>query len=415
MKKFKVITAGAIGNALEFYDFTLYGVFASIIATLYFPDSDPINSLIASWGAFAAGFIARPFGAVIFGYVGDHYGRRAALTASILLMGLPTLIIGCLPTYHTIGIAAPIILVGCRLLQGFSAGGEYNGSAIFSIEHLGMKRAGFFSGVLVGSCYVGVLLAQGLAAIIVHLDAFDWMWRLPFILGFVISLFAFYMRRNLDETPDFNKLEAKHEIVKMPLLQAMKSNSAAMLVTFAIGGFAGSIAYSIVGFVPSYLSIFVGIDMKIALKIGVIGVLVYAILSPVMGIIFDMLDAKKYYKIMTTIAIVAIFVPFKLFQTQDSMMMAIGIIVLGTLASMIGGPHHGLCQSLFPITDRYSGIAFSFSSGMALMGGTIGLLSTYLMRKYGNLYTPAIIIACNGVFFLICVYYYFRVKVNIGS
>jgi len=213
----KAILAAMIGNALEYYDVMLYGFFAAALAPLFFPTTNHFVSITASLGTFAAGFLMRPLGGILFGHLGDRYGRRMALAFSILLVTVPTLTIGLLPTYEYIGIAAPIILVVCRLLQGLCVGGEYSGAAIFVIEHSKKKQEAFAGSVLCATGFLGGFLGTILGLICTLPYMPTWSWRIPFLIGSIIGLIGYYIRTQVDESPAYSQAMKRGEIIKSPL------------------------------------------------------------------------------------------------------------------------------------------------------------------------------------------------------
>jgi MFS transporter, MHS family, proline/betaine transporter len=185
--KKRILIPCLIGNALEFYDFTLCGVFISILGKNFFPSENEFAALLGGIFAFSAAFWTRPLGAILFGFIGDRFGRKQALSLSVLLMGIPTLIIGCLPTYSTIGLMAPYILLVCRLMQGLCTGGEYNGAAVFALEHMKAKP-GKISGMISASCVVGAVSATLMAYLVTNFLKFDNAWRIPFLMGAFVWL-----------------------------------------------------------------------------------------------------------------------------------------------------------------------------------------------------------------------------------
>src|SRR6185295_4043792 len=203
----KTLVAGSIGNALEWYDFALYGYFAPVFAVLFFPSDHPSISLISTFGVFAIGFLARPFGALLFGYWGDTVGRRATLAWSIMLMALPTIGIGLLPTFDHIGIAAPAMLTLLRFLQGLSVGGEFTGSVTFLVEHAPPSRRGYTGSWAGFSAQTGALLGSGVSTLVmlsVSEEALhQWAWRIPFLAGGIIAAMGWYLRRRVPESPAF--------------------------------------------------------------------------------------------------------------------------------------------------------------------------------------------------------------------
>lgn len=225
---FKTVTTSMIGNLFEFYDFALFGYFAPIIGKLFFPSNNKTVELISAFGVFAAGFLVRPIGGMIFGHIGDRFGRKKALIFTILLMAIPTAMIGFLPTYESIGVLAPILLVSLRMLQGISMGGNYGGSITFTTEHSDPRHRGLIGSFAVTSCLVGILLGSGTAALFATI--FDetalcvWGWRIPFVLGVVICIVGFYMRRNIPESPKYVTAEKAHELTSIPLFEVFKSH-----------------------------------------------------------------------------------------------------------------------------------------------------------------------------------------------
>jgi MHS family proline/betaine transporter-like MFS transporter len=388
MKKAKIILASVLGNALEFYDFTLYGIFTLSIAHTYFPSQDETTSILQSLMAFAAGFVMRPFGAAVFGYVGDRFGRKRALTLSILLMGIPTFLIGILPSYETIGVWAPFVIVLCRLLQGLCTGGEYNGAAIFALEHVGKNYPGFTGGLITGSAGLGALMAMGMGIFILMPGMPSWAWRIPFIMGSFASIFGWYFRRNMDESPDFMKLQKSQKISSSPLKEAVLNHKFATFMTMIFGAFDGVLSYLLFVFLDVYLSFYLGVNSIASREITFIGILVFTIGSPLMGYFLDRWEGRKFL-ITSSLLILGFIVPvFWMIQTNSFILWLIATILLGIMAASIAGAQHAFVQKLFPIQDRYSGISFSFSVGMSL-GGATPFLLTYLLKTTGHLMAPA--------------------------
>ncbi|MFZ4709488.1 MAG: MFS transporter, partial [Zwartia sp.] len=199
----KAIAVGAIGNILEWYDFAIYGYFATSIGRVFFPKADPVAQVLMAFGIFAIGFLMRPLGGIVIGYIGDRVSRQAALTVSIVAMAIPTFMVGVMPGYDTIGIAAPILLTLCRIIQGLSVGGEYPTSLIYMIERAPQNKRGFVGAMGSSSAFVGMLLGSGVGAALgavlspEHLDA--WGWRIPFLFGLVIGLAGYLLRRGAPE------------------------------------------------------------------------------------------------------------------------------------------------------------------------------------------------------------------------
>lgn len=392
----KVMISSYFGNALEFYDFTIYGVFALAMAETYFPSSNPINGILASWGAFAAGFIMRPFGASFFGYMGDKFGRQRALSATILLMGLPTLIIGVLPSYRTIGILAPISVVLCRLLQGLCTGGEYNGAAIFAIEHGRGRKEGFISGLITSSCVFGALTATGLSALsLKNLDG-EFSWRALFILGSLVSLIGYFIRNKVEESPEFKPSNNEDTYLSHQLNMIGKNSPSFILAIFS-GGLNGVLSYTLFGFMNVYLSRYLGTPLADAMFANVFGLLAFMFFSPIGGIWMDKLGKYTYFSMAISSAI---FVPIILFSIMGSSSLYTLIfiqIMYGVIVGIIAGPQHALLKSLFPPESRYSGVSFGFCLGMGFIGGFTPLVATFFIEKTSNFLVPGIIVSAAAV------------------
>ena len=400
-RRAKVLVASIMGNALEFYDYALYAIFASFIATHFFPDSDPTTSFIQTWGAFAAGFLIRPFGATVFGYIGDRYGRKTALSASILLMGLPTFIIGVLPSYHHIGLAAPILLVLCRLLQGLCTGGEYNGAAIFALEHFGKNRPGFIGGLITASCVIGFLAANGLASVSTMDFAPEWFWRVPFILGTSISLTGYFLRKRLVESPDFHHHVKTHEMEKerSPLAILFTDHRRQLFMGTILGGFNGVLSYTLYSYMTTHLNLVAGVSVKQAMNYMLFGLITFMFAAPTMGSVFDRFqNPRNYFKTMAVIIAVCITGEYLLIQTLNPIAITFAEMLAGFFAASIAGPVHAYLQNIFPVEDRYTGVSFSYSLGMSIMGGTTPLVMTYLFHKFNSPLMPAVYtMICAGI------------------
>lgn len=233
-KSYKAIFAAMVGNALEYYDVMLYGFFATMLAPLFFPTENQTISIISSFGTFAAGFLMRPLGGMIFGHLGDKFGRQKALVLAIFLVTIPTFTIGILPTYVEIGIAAPIILVICRLLQGLCVGGEYSGASIFVIEYSKKGQETFAGSILTASGLFGGVIGTFLGFICTLSFMPSWGWRIPFLLGSLMGLVGYYIRKNVNESPDFMR-HKNEKVAKVPLFLVFQNRKINLLCTIGIG------------------------------------------------------------------------------------------------------------------------------------------------------------------------------------
>ncbi len=400
MNKKRILFASVLGNALEFYDFTLYGVFAAVIAKIYFPSDNEMVSLMSSWGAFGTGFLMRPFGAMVFGYIGDRLGRQKALTLSIVLMGVPTLVIGLLPGYATLGVFAPMILILCRLLQGLCTGGEYNGAGIFAIEHMGKNYPGFASGAITGSCVIGAITATALGSIITSYGDVTWMWRIPFVCGAFVSVIGFYVRRRLTETPVFETLKAEQDLLQSPL-DVVRYCGKEFIQAIMLGLSNGAFSYTLFGFMITYLSRYGDIPVAQAMQLNLLGLRAFIVSSPILGHVSEKLGCQKYLLYGGIVGLLLVAPCFLLLQSSSYVSILAGLLILGILTGGIAGPQHYILVQLFPAKYRYSGASMGFSIGMAIGGGSAPLVLIHLIEKTGNPMMPAYFL---GIFCFVAIF-----------
>ena len=387
MKKKKIIFASIFGNMLEFYDFMLFVAFSVVIGQTFFPGEDASAALLKSLAVFGAGFVMRPFGAMLFGYIGDKFGRKQALTFSVLLMGIPTLTMGIMPSYTEVGIAAPIVIMVCRLLQGLCTGGEYNGAAIFALEHIGAKGAGITGGLICGSAGVGALAALGVSALVGLPMMPEWAWRGAFILGASGSVVGWYVRARMAESPVFQQLQKKDKIVTSnPLLQVLRRQKLAVITTLIMGVLDGLLSYFVFVFIPLFLKIKLGYSESLAFVFGFIGITGFTVGSPLMGALLDRFSAPTYFKVCLSVLIFLAIPSFLLFEMTSLWIIAGSVFLFSLMAASIAGAQHAYVQNLFAPQDRYSGIAFSFSTGMSIGGFTPFFFTVFMGKPNGLFY-----------------------------
>ncbi len=397
---YKILPTTIVGNALEFYDFTLYAIFAVTIGKLFFPSEDPTASLIASWGAFAVGFTMRPLGALVFGSLGDKYGRKFSLSLTILLTGLPTLVIALLPGYEQLGILAPLILILCRLCQGLCTGGEYNGAAIFALEHFGKVKPGMIGGFITASCLIGSFAAT-FSGFLVSTYGTEEMWRLPFFCGALISFIGFILRYTMNETPEFSLLDEK-KIEKGWNLRALYTQyPSSALLSFMVGALNGALSYTLFGFLNVYLSKYLGLEASLSMKYNLLGLFFFMVCSPLAGHLLDIYGRTRYILGAIFAVLISALPSFFLLQTLNPILILCGQALLGVLTASIAGAGHGYMQPLFPTHLRLRGVSINFSLGMALCGGTAPMLFTYLIESGRlSLYVPAFYLISLASLFL---------------
>ncbi len=404
----KTVLAGAIGNVLEWYDFALYGYFAPVFATLFFPSADPSLSLIAAFGVFAIGFLARPLGALLFGYWGDTRGRREALAWSIILMAFPTCLVGLLPTYAQIGLAAPITLTVLRFLQGLSVGGEFTGSVTFLVEHAAPAERGYVGSWAGFSAQIGALLGSGvgtLAAASLSQDTLElWGWRVPFVAGSLIAAVGWYLRRHIPESPVFERLRRSGAVSSSPAQDILASYRVPMaqvivLVLLHSVGF-----YVLYVYLPTYLTTVTTLPMGTVLTINTISMALLALLIPLMGGLSDRVGQLLLLRIGAAgLALTAIPL-FTWFASGRFWFIVIAQIFLTVLLASYVGPFFATVATLFPASQRYTGLSVSYNIASALFGGTAPLVATIAMEWSGNSLAPGWYVSLCAFLSLIAVF-----------
>ncbi|MBY0355451.1 MAG: MFS transporter [Rickettsiales bacterium] len=384
----RVVISGMIGNGLEWYDFALYGHFAAIISRHFFPSDDPLISLIATYGAFAAGFAMRPLGAILFGYIGDRYGRKISLAIAILMMAIPTACIGLLPTYAHIGVMAPILLTLIRLLQGLSLGGEFSGSITFIVEHSSDHRRGLAGSASMASLVAGMLLGSLVATVTSELmteaQLIEWGWRIPFALGLLIGFVGFYIRHHTDESPKYIEAKEADTLSKRPLRDAFGKHLAPMAQGVGIYLTVTLPFYILAVFMLSYLSTVLGHSIGDSLILNTITML---FMLPVIIWSARLSDrvGRKPVLFVSALALLLLAYPiFMLINSGSFVLILLGLMIFALINGTFLGPVPAVLVELFPTSVRYTAMAISYNIAGALFGGTAPIVSTWLIRETGD-------------------------------
>jgi len=387
------IAAGFVGNILEWYDFAVYGYLATILGPLFFPSEDRIASLIAAFGVFAAGYFVRPLGGAIFGNIGDKYGRKRALSLSIILMAIPTMLVGCLPTHESIGYWAAFLLVILRLLQGLSVGGELTGSASFLVESAPSHRRGYAGSWSFFGAISGVLLGSTIGALITRLLSPEQMlqfgWRLPFIAGIIVGIAGFYIRRNMQEDHLFEKLKKEDKLSKTPIMEFFKYHwKTAIRLLFYTWGFGVSF-YLLFVFMPSFLHNFHNVDLHIALTTNSYAMIILLACIPLMGIISDRIGRKPMLLFAHLALVVLSFFLFHLIFKNTTLSILGALAIFAIPVSVTQAVLPVTMVEMFPTRVRYTGVSITYNLGMALFGGSTPVICTWLIKVTGgNIWAP---------------------------
>ena len=375
----KVIVASTAGNMLELYDFTLYAILIPFFATQFFPANASSDlSLLMSIGVFALAFVARPVGALIFGYIGDKYGRKISLIVSIAAMSCATIGIGLLPTYADIGIVAPVLLLLCRIVQGLSVGGEFTSAAIFLMEYYG-NMAGKSAGFTVASSLVGAIAATIIGHHVMQSSSPN-AWRLPFIIGGLLALIGVYIRIIIEEAPAYKAVLQAEIMPSYPLKSALSSNLFEFIMLIGICGYSGAVSYALIAYSNIHLTTILGLPTSIIGPVHLYGLVAFGISTIGFGVLADKLGA---YRVLlgSAVAGVVLATPiFAAFSSKDTLLIAGGQMALGVLAGSYCSPQLAYIYKFFPIKVRCSADSLGHGLGMALLGGTIPAIAIFLVR-----------------------------------
>jgi MFS transporter, MHS family, proline/betaine transporter len=373
------------GNVLEWYDFAIYAYMATLIAKKFFPADDEVTSLLSTFAAFGVGFVLRPLGGIVIGRLGDVKGRKAALLLTMALMAVGTVMIGLAPTYETIGLAAPAIVVLARLIQGFSAGGEWGTSTAFIVEWAPENRRGLYGSLQQCSVAGGLLLGSATAALVSTLLSNEAVeqrgWRIPFLLGGVIGPVGWYMRRHIEDTPAFERLAAK---------PATTSNASLVLKAFGFTVLWTVSYYIFLTYLPTFLQKHAHLSRAHALWSVSAGLLLLIVTCPLLGYLSDRVGRKPLL-LASCAAFVMLPYPILSFMLSDVSLVAIvGCQLLLALAiACFSGPGPAAISEIFPTQGRSTGMSIGYSLSVAVFGGFAPFIATWLIARTGNPVSPA--------------------------
>lgn len=388
----RVAWGGAVGSAMEFYDFAVYGYLASTLAVVFFPRQDDTAALLSTFAVFAAAFLLRPIGGVIFGHIGDRLGRKRVLAFTVLAMATTTFVIGLLPGYATLGVVAPLLLLLLRCTQGMLAGGEIAGAVSYVAEAANPQRRGIMCSTTEMGALAGFLAASGLVAALNALlsadQLADWGWRIPFLLALPAGIVGRYIRSRLEDSPAFERVRQRDAIAKIPLAEALRDYPAVLkALALPVADFAGY--YLVFLYMATYLKRDVHMSATTAGWLTTLAIVVAILALPVFGQLTDRWGRRVVLG-GSAIGYLVLTVPlFLLIGTGHVLVVAAALIVLALVQSASMGAMFAALAELFPTRARYSGIAISFNVTAALVGGTAPYVSTWLIDRTGNTLAPA--------------------------
>lgn len=392
----KRAVAVGIGNFMEWFDFAIYGYFAAVIGMLFFPSSAPGVSLLSSLAVFAVGFISRPFGALILGPIGDHLGRRAVLIITVFGMGVCTTIIGLLPTYEAIGIAAPVLLIVMRFVQGMMVGGEWSSAGIYIVESAPSNRRATAASVITGTAGLAFLFGTFTAASITStLDDQQlaaWGWRIPFVASIVMTGIAIFIRRKLGDTPVYEELVRQRESQQFNApTKAVRRR--AFITTFAFSALFGVSLYYFITYANNHLVTTVGLPRSNALWLCSIALVVYVIANPLIGRLSDSIGRRKLLLSAAAALTVLAYPIFLLLNSGHPATILVGLIVLGLLVAVTAVMDVVLLVEVFPASIRSTGAALGHNLALAILAGPGPFIAAALIRQTGDANIPAAYLA----------------------
>ena len=385
----KIVFAAVIGNLLEFFDFTVYSYFALTIGRQFFPAEDPITSSLLAFAVFAVGFVMRPLGGFVLGRYADRAGRKPALTLTIGLMALGSAAIGLAPTYAQIGLAAPLLIVAARLLQGFAQGGEFGAATATLLEMGGAKRRGFRASWQLASQGAAALLGSGLAASLGFLLSDDtmhnWGWRIPFLLGTLIAPVGIYLRRHIQEEPPKAKVVTGRDDPKRGVYVRNW-----FLTIFSIMGMSVS-TYVMMYYMPTYSIQYLGLPLKMSMLTGVAASTISLVMCPIYGAWSDKMGRRKPLTIAGRVALIVLLYPAFWIMTHFPSLPVVlaALIVLMLCYTMGSAPAYALMPENFPKHLRAGYMSSAYAIAVSVFGGTAQLVAAWLIRVTGNKMAPA--------------------------
>lgn len=393
----KVIAAAAAGTMIEWYDFYIFGSLAAIMAGLFFPSGNEVVAFLLTLATFATGFAVRPFGAIVFGRIGDLVGRKYAFLVTLLIMGGATFVIGLLPTYEQIGIAAPLILVVLRLLQGLALGGEYGGAAVYVAEHVPDHRRGFYTSFIQTTATLGLFVSLGvILAVRTAMTAEDfrtWGWRIPFLLSILLVVMSYYIRVRLKESPLFTKLKTEGKTSTTPLKDSLGSGrnwGVILLVLFGAAAGQAVVWYTGQFYALFFLQNVLKVDF---IKANIIVAVALALGTPffiLFGALSDRIGRKKVMMAGNLIAALSYYPIYQAMKAASEPLQPVTMVALVFVqvifVTMVYGPIAAFLVEAFPAKIRYTSLSLPYHLGNGWFGGFTPLIATWLVSRTGHIY-----------------------------
>lgn len=381
--------ASAIGTTIEWYDFFLFGVVTPLVFNkLFFPNFDPLVGTLLAYTTFFVGFISRPIGGIIFGHYGDRIGRKTVLVLTILIMGIATFLIGCLPTYASVGIWAPVMLLFLRIFQGIGIGGEWGGAVLMAVEHSPAGRRGFYGSWPQIGVPAGLLLSSGMVYLLSYLpeaDFFSWGWRIAFLVSAVLVAVGLYIRLKIMETPAFTRIQETKKVAHVPFFELIRTHGKNTLLGLGARYIEG-VTFNIFGvFIVGYLAGTLGLPRQTALAGVMIASAIMIIMLPIYGNLSDKIGRRRMFAVAGLLIGILSFPSFWLMQTKEPLLVWLAIAIpFAFVYPAVYGPQAALFSELFDTRVRYTGISFVYQFSGIYASGLTPIIATALLPAGGN-------------------------------
>jgi MHS family proline/betaine transporter-like MFS transporter len=402
----RAFVGATIGNAAEWYDFAVYGFVAPYIGASFFPTGNSTTELLSSFAVFGLTFLVRPLGGLIFGPLGDRVGRKRVMVLVLVVMAVATTLVGLLPGYHTIGVAAPILLVVLRCLQALSAGGEYGSASTFMVEYAGPRRRARGSSWMMFSAVLGFMagsgIAAGLAAAIGTGAMSAWGWRIPFLVAAPLGAIALYIRLKLEDTPEFRALHARGALSRTPLRETFKLPRT-LAVTAGIGALHATAFYLVMSYMTTYIASVLRLGSALALASTLTAGAVALVTLPVVATVADRVGRRAVLLPAAAATAVCGYPIFLLISTRTAVAVIAGHALLAILLAAFVSTSVTTMAEVFPAKLRSSGVSVGYNLSAALFGGTAPFIATFLVDSTKNVRTPAWYLVCVAVIAVIAV------------
>nr|WP_237089974.1 MFS transporter [Nesterenkonia sp. PF2B19] len=387
----KVVAATFIGNFVEWFDYAVYGYLAGSIAIAFFPESDPTTQLLGAWAVFAVSFLVRPLGGFFWGWLGDRWGRKTALSWSILVMSVATFCIGLLPTYPTAGILAPLMLLLVRVVQGFSAAGEYAGASAFLVEYAPKGQRGRYAAVVPASTSAGLLFGllfvTGLTAALGSDAVNEWAWRIPFLLAAPLGLIGHYIRTRLEDTPQFTALQQQDDVITAPWRDLFVQHWRLLLRALGAALLNAVAFYILLSYMPNYLESQLDLSVTQANTMTATSLVTYIGFILITGSLSDRVGRRKVL-LSASVAMFVLAVPAFMLLKHGFLLGVLVLVIMGGTLALNDGVLPSFLSEQFPTRIRYTGFAVSFNSANAFFGGTAAFVATLLISVTGSALAP---------------------------